>query len=151
MDLSNLLEKEIDFTDFVYILNIKEEKYKTLINKCLSINFVDKKKSSNDVQIVNNKLPLDIKFYPLRPFKTDIEFVLRKKSGGQWIYNIILEATEPDNHSLLLNYKIYLQKMLNLSHIFRMTVQVNSVLPQERGHLTKAEEMEHNLWYVICR
>ena len=96
LDLSNLLEKEIDFSDFVYILNIKEEKYKTLINKCLSINFVDKKKSSNDVQIVNNKLPLDIKFYPLRPFKTDIEFVLRKKSGGQWIYNIILEATEPD-------------------------------------------------------
>ena len=95
LDLSNLLEKEIDFSDFVYILNIKEEKYKTLINKCLSINFVDKKKSSNDMQN-GNKLPLDIKFYPLRPFKTDIEFVLRKKSGGQWIYNIILEATEPD-------------------------------------------------------
>ena len=38
----------------------------------------------------------NFKFYPLRPFKTDIEFVLRKKSGGQWIYNIILEATEPD-------------------------------------------------------
>ena len=95
LDLSNLLEKEIDFSDFVYILNIKEEKYKTLINKCLSINFVDKKKSSNDMQN-SNKLPLDIKFYPLRPFKTDIEFVLRKKSGGQWIYNIILEATEPD-------------------------------------------------------
>ena len=101
LDLSNLLEKEIDFTDFVYILNIKEEKYKTLINKCLSINFVDKKKSSNDVQIVNNKLPLDIKFYPLRPFKTDIEFVLRKKSGGQWIYNIILEATEPDPDDII--------------------------------------------------
>ena len=95
LDLSNLLEKEIDFSDFVYILNIKEEKYKTLINKCLSINFVDKKKSSNDM-LTGNKLPLDIKFYPLRPFKTDIEFVLRKKSGGQWIYNIILEATEPD-------------------------------------------------------
>ena len=101
LDLSNLLEKEIDFTDFVYILNIKEEKYKTLINKCLSINFSDKKKSSNDVQIVNNKLPLDIKFYPLRPFKTDIEFVLRKKSGGQWIYNIILEATEPDPDDII--------------------------------------------------
>ena len=95
LDLSNLLEKEIDFSDFVYILNIKEEKYKTLINKCLSINFVDKKKSDNDQQNIN-KLPLDIKFYPLRPFKTDVEFVLRKKSGGQWIYNIILEATEPD-------------------------------------------------------
>jgi len=101
LDLSNLLEKEIDFSDFVYILNIKEEKYKTLINKCLSINFVDKKKSENEIQTGYNKLPLDIKFYPLRPFKTDIEFVLRKKSGGQWIYNIILEATEPDPDDII--------------------------------------------------
>ena len=100
LDLSNLLEKDIDFSDFVYILNIKEEKYKTLINKCLSINFVDRKKSDNDAQNAN-KLPLDIKFYPLRPFKTDIEFVLRKKSGGQWIYNIILEATEPDPDDII--------------------------------------------------
>ena len=44
---------------------------------------------------------MDIKFYPLRPFKTDIEFVLRKKSGGQWIYNIILESTEPDPDDII--------------------------------------------------
>jgi hypothetical protein len=95
LDISNLPEKEIDFNDFVYILNIKEEKYKSLINKCLNIQFVDKKRMEpKDIQ--DKKLPLEIKFYPLRPFKTDIEFVLRKKSGGQWIYNIILEATEPD-------------------------------------------------------
>lgn len=95
LDLSNLPEKKIDFTDFGYILNIKEEKYRSLINKCLSINFVEKKNLEN-IEMQNRKLPLDIKFYPLRPFKTDIEFILRKKSGGQWIYNIILEATEPD-------------------------------------------------------
>ena len=100
LDLSNLLEKDIDFSDFVYILNIKEEKYKSLINKCLSINFVDQKKAPNEPQNLS-KLPLDIKFYPLRPFKTDIEFVLRKKSGGQWIYNIILESTEPDPDDII--------------------------------------------------
>ena len=95
LDISNLPEKDIDFTDFGYYLNIKEEKYKALINKCLSIQFVDKKKMDvNDIK--NKKLPLDIKFYPLRPFKTDLEFILKKKSGGQWIYNIILEATEPE-------------------------------------------------------
>ena len=95
LDLSNLPEKVIDYTNFGYILNIHEEKYQSLINKCLSINFDDK-----EIKEINNqyekKLPLDIKFYPLRPFKTDVEFVLRKKSGGQWIYNIILESTEPD-------------------------------------------------------
>ena len=95
LDLSNLPEKKIDFTDFGYVLNIKEEKYRSLINKCLSINFIEKK-NLDSLEMQNRKLPLDIKFYPLRPFKTDIEFILRKKSGGQWIYNIILEATEPD-------------------------------------------------------
>jgi hypothetical protein len=95
LDISNLPENDIDFNDFGYMLNIKEEKYRALINKCLNIQFVDKKRmDTNDIQ--NKKLPLEIKFYPLRPFKTDIEFILRKKSGGQWIYNIILEATEPD-------------------------------------------------------
>ena len=100
LDISNLPEKEVDFNDFVYILNIKEEKYKSLINKCLNIQFVDKKRMEpKDIQ--EKKLPLEIKFYPLRPFKTDIEFVLRKKTGGQWIYNIILEATEPDPDDII--------------------------------------------------
>ena len=100
LDISNLPEDDIDFNDFGYILNIKEEKYKSLINKCLNIQFVDKKKM-DIVDIQNKKLPLEIKFYPLRPFKTDIEFVLRKKSGGQWIYNIILEATEPEPDDII--------------------------------------------------
>ena len=94
LDLSNLPEKEIDYSDFGYVLNINEEKYQSLINKCLSINFDDKEMNENNK--IAKKLPLDIKFYPLRPFKTNVEFVLRKKSGGQWIYNIILESTDPD-------------------------------------------------------
>ena len=100
LDISNLPEKDIDFSDFGYMLNIREEKYKALINKCLNVQFVDKKKM--DINDINNKkLPLEIKFYPLRPFKTDIEFILRKKSGGQWIYNIILESTEPDPDDII--------------------------------------------------
>jgi hypothetical protein len=51
LDISNLPEKDIDFNDFVYILNIKEEKYKSLINKCLNIQFVDKKRMEpKDIQ-----------------------------------------------------------------------------------------------------
>jgi hypothetical protein len=42
LDLSNLPEKEIDFSDFAYTLNILEEKYEFLINKCLNINFDQK-------------------------------------------------------------------------------------------------------------
>ena len=100
LDISNLPEENIDYSDFVYMLNIQEEKYKNLINKCLNIQFIDKKKlDEND--LLKRKLPLQIKFYPLRPLKTEVEFVLRKKSGGQWIYNILLEATEQEPDDII--------------------------------------------------
>ena len=95
LDISSLPQNNIDFSDFAYVLNIQEEKYKLLINKCLTINFNQKLIKKNSPQS-QKKLPLEIKFYPLRPFRTEFEFILRKKSGGQWIYNIVLEATLPD-------------------------------------------------------
>ena len=116
LDLSTLPEDNIDFTDFAYILNIQEEKYKSLIDKCLTINFNEKLIKPN-----NKKLPLEIKFYPLRPFRTEFEFVLRKKSGGQWIYNILLEALLPDPDDII-NIKSSLHKeayiTFNLENIF---------------------------------
>ena len=95
LDISSLPENNIDFSDFAYVLNIQEEKYKLLINKCFTINFNEKLIKKDNPQS-QKKLPLEIKFYPLRPFRTEFEFILRKKSGGQWIYNIVLEATLPD-------------------------------------------------------
>ncbi|MCQ2815955.1 MAG: hypothetical protein MJ252_01695, partial [archaeon] len=109
LDLSSLPDQSINYEDFSYVLNIKEDKYRSLIQKCLSIAFVDKK-GKNGSNISTNKIvPLEVKFYPLRPFKTDIEFVLRKKTGGQWIYNIILESLEcePDD---IINIKSSLGK-----------------------------------------
>ena len=97
LDLSTLPEDIIDFTDFAYVLNIQEEKYKNLINKCFTINFNEKLLKNT----LNKKLPLEIKFYPLRPFRTEFEFILRKKSGGQWIYNMILESTLPDPDDII--------------------------------------------------
>ena len=100
LDISNLPEDIIDFTDFAYVLNIQEEKYKLLISKCLTINF-NQKLLKNIGNTNYKKLPLEIKFYPLRPFRTELEFILRKKSGGQWIYNIVLEATLPDPDDII--------------------------------------------------
>ena len=99
LDLSNLPEKEIDFSDFGYTLNIHEDKYQSLIKKCLTINLDDK--NLKEKNKIDKKLPLDVKFYPLRPFKNDVELILRKKSGGQWVYNIILESTEPDPDDII--------------------------------------------------
>jgi hypothetical protein len=47
------------------------------------------------------KLSLKIKFFPLRPFKTECEFIISKTSGGQWIKNIILESTEPEPDDII--------------------------------------------------
>jgi hypothetical protein len=97
LDLSNLPEGETDET-FTFQQKIKEEKYRSLVEKCFSV-AEDKTKSSLDVP--KNKLPMLVRFTPLRPFKTDLEFIVSKQSGGQWIYNFILEATEPEPDDII--------------------------------------------------
>ena len=87
LDLSS--GEDINNETFGFYMRVKDEKYKDLVGKCLSVGELEK-------DYTNNKVNLNIKFYPLRPFKTDCEFVISKSSGGQYIYNIILEATEPD-------------------------------------------------------
>lgn len=37
-----------------------------------------------------------MRFEPLRPFKTQTEFIIYKSSGGRWKFNVIFEALEPD-------------------------------------------------------
>jgi hypothetical protein len=37
-----------------------------------------------------------MRFEPLRPFKTSVEFVVYKSSGGRWKFNVVFEALEPE-------------------------------------------------------
>jgi len=110
LELNSLPEGQVNKDDFNFLINTKEEKYKSLIVKCFQAN-VDSNKTDNNNP---NKLPLKIYFYPLRPFKTDCEFILTKKSGGQWIYNIILEATEPEPDDVI-NIQSSLGKLASVS------------------------------------
>lgn len=41
-------------------------------------------------------LVFDLRFEPLRPFKTQTEFIVYKSSGGRWKFNVVFEALEPD-------------------------------------------------------
>ena len=50
----------------------------------------------------SNKLSLRVKFYPLRPFKTECEFIISKRSGGNWIFNVILESSDPDPDDVII-------------------------------------------------
>lgn len=93
LDLTAVPE-EIDLNELAIETRTKEEKYKDLLDKCLTLSleqmsYKSSNKSSNYVQLA-------VKFYPLRPFKTETEIILIKRSGGQWLYNMIIEATEPD-------------------------------------------------------
>ena len=82
---------------FTFSFNTKEEKYKTLVDKCLSAEL-----QSNMLTPESNKLSLRLKFYPLRPFKTECEFIISKRSGGNWIFNVILESSDPDPDDVII-------------------------------------------------
>ena len=63
----------------------------SFVNKSLLIEPV-----KNILFDISEPLEFALKFNPLRPFKTNIELFINKSSGGRWIYNVLLEATEPD-------------------------------------------------------
>jgi len=37
-----------------------------------------------------------MRFEPLRPFKSNVEFIVYKSSGGRWKFNMIFEAVDPE-------------------------------------------------------
>lgn len=41
-------------------------------------------------------MQFDLRFEPLRPFKTTVEFIIYKSSGGRWKFNMVFEALEPE-------------------------------------------------------
>lgn len=114
----------VAYEDLTLFKKIKEEKYKGLVEKCLHIQIDNDVKTYNKKQqqpqinneesieedleskkdnreslptlILDRKITLLVKFFPLRPFKTEMELIINRKQGGQWIFNIMLEALESD-------------------------------------------------------
>ncbi len=76
-------------TRFAHSLVIPDE-YKTIVEKSLVI-------TQNSCGITDPSTPLSytFKFNPLKPFKANLEFILRKGSGGQWRFPLVLQASEP--------------------------------------------------------
>lgn len=98
LDLSAVPE-QIDIHELSIEIKCKEEKYKNLIDKALNLAleypFIRTERENQ------NKVPLNIKFYPLRPFKTECEVCLVKRSGGQWIYTMIFESLEGEPEDII--------------------------------------------------
>jgi hypothetical protein len=56
--------------------------------------FIDQK--TNSLQHSEEPLVFNLRFEPLRPFKSQVEFIIHKSSGGRWKFNVIFEALDPE-------------------------------------------------------
>ena len=59
-----------------------------------------------------------MRFEPLRSFKTNLEFVVYKSTGGRWKFNMIFEAIEPEVDDIIV-IQSPLQKTSSVS--FKLT------------------------------
>jgi hypothetical protein len=89
----------IDISELSIETKVLDTRYKQIIDKCLTLS-LDYPIFKNDEEL-KNRVPLIVKFYPLRPFKTECEICIIKRSGGQWIYNIIFESLEGDPEDII--------------------------------------------------
>jgi len=76
---------------FSFEVNVLNEGHRGLIDRSVFI-----KQKTESVQSVDEPIVFDLRFEPLRPFKTQTEFIVYKSSGGRWKFNAIFEALEPE-------------------------------------------------------
>jgi hypothetical protein len=50
----------------------------------------------NRISSPDEPLEFNMRFEPLRPYKTATEFVVYKSTGGRWKFNVIFDALEPE-------------------------------------------------------
>lgn len=50
----------------------------------------------NTINSVEDEVVYMLRFLPFKPFKTHVEVLLSKPSGGRWRFKIHLESTEPE-------------------------------------------------------
>ena len=129
LDLSDISNIDIRKEKFDFIIKCKDEKYSTLIAKVLTIELNDIKYDYTSEVKKLHKLDLYVKFYPLRPFKTECELIVSKKSGGQWIYDISLEALDSDPDDIL-----YIQSSLN--KIAELSFKLNNIFTRNADFIS---------------
>jgi hypothetical protein len=85
------------------------------VQACLKI-----KPLNSTLSYSSDPLEYNIKFEPLKPFKTSIDFNILRKAGGRWKFRIMLEASNPKEDD-----QIVIQSPLNrtTSVSFKLTNQ----------------------------
>ena len=137
LDLTSLPDLDLEKQNFSFSLRTKEEKFKFLVEKCFTVSDLDVIKGFEKGNMFT-KLTINIKFYPLRPFKTECELVITKSTGGQWIYNIILESTEPDPDDII-HIQSSLDKVAHVSFKLHNIFTKNAKFAAYFSHESSAE------------
>ena len=81
---------------FHFEINVLNPAHQSLIDRFVYIDQRTESISSPDEPIL-----FDLRFEPLRPFKTQIEFIIYKSSGGRWKFNAVFEALEPEMDDII--------------------------------------------------
>lgn len=76
---------------FTYELNVLNPQHQGLVDRSV---FIEQK--GERIHSPEDPLEFALRFEPLRPYKTNCEFVVYKSTGGRWKFNMILEAHEPE-------------------------------------------------------
>lgn len=76
---------------FTYELNVLQNAQQGLIDRSV---FIEQR--TNSLNSADEPLIFDLRFEPLRPFKSQVEFIVYKSSGGRWKFNVIFEALDPE-------------------------------------------------------
>lgn len=73
---------------FRFEMNVLNPQFKGFVDRAV---FFEQKNAG-----AGGPLEFKMRFEPLRPFKTNVEFVVYKSSGGRWKFNMIFEAVDPE-------------------------------------------------------
>jgi hypothetical protein len=113
-DLEDLPEEE----NFTHEIRVPSKEFQRLVDNSFKIEPI-----KNIISSPDESLEFLVRFEPLRPFKTIVEFLIYKSSGGRWKYNIMLEALDPD-----VDDTIIIESQINKSHsvAFKLTNQLKA-------------------------
>lgn len=110
-DLQYLAEEE----NFSHEIRVPSFELQGLVDKSFQIEPI-----KNIIHNPSEPLLFSVRFEPLRPYRTTVELLVYKSSGGRWKYNVLLDAMEPEEDDTII---IESQMNKTASVAFKLTNQ----------------------------
>jgi hypothetical protein len=82
---------------FRYEINVSNPQHRGFIERSVFFEQKNEKLSQSREPLV-----FFMRFEPLRPFKTNAEFIVYKSSGGRWKFNLIFESLDPEVDDIII-------------------------------------------------